>query len=439
MNEQRKVQAIVSGAKPDRSLPLRRADLIAALARHPALCENGQAKIAALARRITKLFHLDYFSRREALKDLYVELNPDQPGRGPLNVENSHYEDFIRELRVALEGANFNEVDREEIHRAEQSMGRIRARVRVPWELYDDVHFFVRGRRIRKIRWTSLYGFRKHEAESVVFDQVVIIGRVRADLTAKERKRVDLRPGAVYLKLFRDIPEADLNTLFPYGKVLMTLFDKLMLGIPALLGGIPAILKLIPAISIVVVIVSAYMGVKGRIEQNLLKQVIAAGSGIAAVVGFVMGQWIKFERRTLQYQKQVAQNAYFKTLINNATFFDFIIGASEEAEVKELMLAYFFLLAAAGPVPMEELDRRIEAWIEEEFHVRVDFDVEDALAKLEAHALCSHDAEGYRSVPIDIAIQRAARTWARLADEEWFAAEIALTLEVDGDAPNAAS
>ena len=397
---------------------MRRADLVAALARHPDLCATGQAKIAALARRITKLFHLEYFPRREALKDLYVELNPDRRGRDPLIVEESHYAELRTELQLALEAANFVEVQRDEIDWAERNMGKIRATVLVPWELYSDIRIFVRGRRMRKIRWRTFWGLKKNEADGVVYDQVVIAARVREDLTEKERARVDLRPGAVYLKLFRDIPGADLNTLFPNGRVVMSLFDKLLLGLPALFGGIPVLLKLIPTISIMVVVASAYLGLQGTIEDDHLKQIVAAVSGVVALAGFIMAQWIKWERQALRYQKQVSDNAYFRNMLNNAAFFDFIIGASEEAEVKEVMLSYFFLLADGGVVPPEDLSRRIEDWIEDSFHIRVNFDIDDALGKLERYQLCSYGPDGYRAVPMDIALQRAARAWARLADEE---------------------
>ena len=115
----------------------------------------------------------------------------------------------------------------------------------------------------------------------------------------------------------------------------------------------------------------------------------------------------------------MADNAYFKNLINNATFFDFIIGASEEAEVKEVMLAYFFLLADDRAMGRDELDRKIEDWIEERFHVRVDFDIDGAIEKLERFGLCGHGPDGFRAVPIDLALQRTDRAWSRMADEEW--------------------
>ena len=55
-----------------------------------------------------------------------------------------------------------------------------------------------------------------------------------------------LRPGGVLIKYFRNIASADLNALFPNVRVVMSMQDKLMLGVPALVGGIPILLKLAP-------------------------------------------------------------------------------------------------------------------------------------------------------------------------------------------------
>ena len=54
-------------------------------------------------------------------------------------------------------------------------------------------------------------------------------------------------PGTTILKLFRNIPKADLEILFPNCQLEMRASDKLFFGVPALLGGIPVIAKLIPA------------------------------------------------------------------------------------------------------------------------------------------------------------------------------------------------
>ena len=108
---------------------------------------------------------------------------------------------------------------------------------------------------------------------------------------------------------------------------------------------------------------------------------LAALSGLVALGGFMLRQWMKFQRQSLMYQKQLTDNIYFRNINNNAGIFDYIIGAAEEQECKEAFLAYYFL--QQGPLTQAELDRRIESWLKEAFGLDVDFEVDDALAKLD--------------------------------------------------------
>src|SRR5207248_647818 len=81
--------------------------------------------------------------------------------------------------------------------------------------------------------------------------------------------------------------------------------------------------------------------------------------------------------------KEISDNVYFKNVNNNAGVFDAIIGAAEEQECKEAFLAYYFLATTTEPLTQSALDEHIERWLQDTFGVDVDFEVDDALAKLE--------------------------------------------------------
>ena len=404
-------------AQPDRYMPVAKAAIVEAIAADPRLPARAGAGIAALARQLGRLFHLEYYDRREALRDLYVALNPDQPGEGPIDAPEDAHARLMAELRAAATAANFTELTRAEIAEAETRMGRVRATVRVPWELYDEVTFFARGRRRQRIEWRSLFGLKRNEAELLAYDQVIMVCRVRRDPPKRLMRRTRLRPGGLYLKLFRDIPAADFDALFPNGRVVVSLTDKALIGVPAIVGGIPILLNIVPALSVLFVVVAAYLGIQGTVQDNDMKKAIAALSGLGALVGFIMRQWVKYERQALRYQQQVTDNAYLKNLNNNAGFFDFIIGASEDSEVKEAILAYAFLVIDGGAVAEAELDSRIEAWLEERFGVTVDFEIDDALAKLTRLGLAEEGPDGYVTVPLDAALGRVRAAWSALAEE----------------------
>ena len=86
-----------------------------------------------------------------------------------------------------------------------------------------------------------------------------------------------------------------------------------------------------------------------------MKGAFAAMSGLVALGGFIMRQWMRYQRQSLMYQKELTDNIYFRNVNNNAGIFDYIIGAAEEQECKEAFLAYYFL--QQGPLTQADLDR----------------------------------------------------------------------------------
>ena len=61
----------------------------------------------------------------------------------------------------------------------------------------------------------------------------------RKALLGARRGQQKIRSGAVLFKYFRHIARGDLEALFPNVRVVMSLFDRFALGVPALVGGVP--------------------------------------------------------------------------------------------------------------------------------------------------------------------------------------------------------
>ena len=101
---------------------------------------------------------------------------------------------------------------------------------------------------------------------------------------------------------------------------------------------------------------------------------------------------MRFQRQSLLHQKILSDNVYYRNINNNAGIFDYIIGEAEEQECKEAFLAYYFLLKDGAPTE-DALDQRIEAWLQKTFGVDVDFECDDALAKLDRLKLLKRDGD----------------------------------------------
>ena len=67
----------------------------------------------------------------------------------------------------------------------------------------------------------------------------------------------------------------------------------------------------------------------------------------------------QFKNRKIQFMKALSENLDFRDLDNDAGVFHYLLDAAEEEEVKEAVLAYYFLRTAARPLTAAELDRRI--------------------------------------------------------------------------------
>jgi len=218
----------------------------------------------------------------------------------------------------------------------------------------------------------------------------------------------------VLIKYFHNIATTDLIALYPNVRVVMSMFDKLALGLPALAGGVPIALSLTSTLTVLFLVIGFYLGVVGAVKDDEVKKAFAAMTGLAALGGFVVRQWMNYQRRSLKYQKVLTDNIYFHNINNNAGIFDAVIGAAEDQECKEAFLAYYFLRIAPAPLTQAELDRRIEQWLQTAFGVETDFAVADALAKLERFSLLKREGERLHALAPDEALAHLSRAWSKL-------------------------
>jgi len=404
----------------DQFIPVRKCDITDALIEHGQLTdEASKSQFRQVCRMLGAIFHYEYFERLEALRRDYYYFDPGHDPRARFDAASLErsYGQLIESFTAVLKGANFVEVSHEEVERSHREDVLVRVSLRAPVEEFREVRFFRRGHHQETFEIPRWFGLRRRKVEAMVYDDVVLMVAMKseADLGAKASKKRRAqrksRAGSVLIKYFRDIASADLNALFPNVEVIMSGFDKLMLGVPALAGGLPILINLWSTITVLFLVVGFYLGVSAAVEESQLKTALAAVSGLVALGGFIMTQWVKYQRQSLKHQKALADNVYYRNINNNAGIFDYIIGAAEEQECKEAFLAYYFLSTAASPPTETELDQRIEKWLQDTFSVDIDFEVDDALAKLERLGLLKHDGERLTVRPPEEALARLDYEW----------------------------
>lgn len=395
----------------------RKGELIAALAAEGGLAEAEALRFPVLARILSAILHHEAHDALEMLKDLYAPLDPDAPparratGEAPLAK-------FEAALVSTLTAANFVE-HAEEI----SDEGRTRLIAELKLKTSDagirSIRYFTRGEHVEQVEVRSWFGLRKKKIDAeCVHDVVVLVAfKEETDIKKRERRafakmRRGVRPGAVMVKHFRNIARAELISLHPGATPAMRRQDQVFMLAPAVVGGAPILLQLWPALTVLFGLISLYFGTRDSQPENAdLHRAIAALSGLIAVGAFVLRQKMKYERQTLLYQKRLADTVYFRNLANNAGVLDALVSAGEEQDVKEALIAYWALRRAGGGLTKAEIDKAAEEFLRTRFALAVDFEIGDALSKLERLGLVELVGETYRAHGAETALARLDAAW----------------------------
>jgi hypothetical protein len=404
----------------DHFIPARKIDVLDALIKHDTLAgERELEQFRQFSRLLGAIYHYEYFDQLERLRNDYFYFNPDLDDHSRLDAAKIEpvYGDLIETLKTVLHNANFIEVPHEEIERSHREHAVVRVNIKTSLDDYREVRFFRRGHRREKLEIREWFGWRRRSVELDIYDDVVLLITMKnatapaANGKKKHSRKPKVRAGAVLLKYFRNIASGDLNALFPDVRVVMGLRDQLWIGVPALIGGIPILIKLASTLTVLIIVAGFYLGLSEAVKDDEISGALAALGGLVALGGFVLTQWMKFQRQSLLHQKTLADNIYYRNVNNNAGIFDYIIGAAEDQECKEAFLAYYFLLAPGDGPTGDELDRRIEDWLRQTLSAEVDFECGDALAKLDRLGLLQRDGDHLYVLPLQDALVRLDRIW----------------------------
>lgn len=355
----------------NRFVPVRASELIAALADathiHGLAPEHVVLTAAALERVIRK--ESDAFIH--SLDELYAAFSPDRETQPltPLAEQRTpaNYARLRRLIEYLLVKANYTRLTDVQVSRALRTASAYGLHVRLNPERVAELHLWVRGkgtaphrrrfwRRLLSPRhWPLVVRGEMHEVS--VYRRLAVVARLTDD-------------PHVLVKLFKDIPEADIEALLPHAEVTMNVFDRLLVlgGGAGALGS--AALKLLAFLTGSVVALS-----------QLLWAVLFGT--FMLLFRTVMG----YRRTQSRRDSQRTRHLYFQNLANNSSALHTLAAMVSQEELKESLLAYAFASADSPPATVDELDRRVEAFVAGRFGAPVDFDCTDAVTTLERFGL----------------------------------------------------
>jgi hypothetical protein len=403
----------------DHVIGVRKSDLVEALIGNSRVSDPAQCDgFREICRRIAAIVHVENFAELERLRADYFYFNPEiepHAGLDSAALERA-YTDLIASLEAVAAEASFVEMTHKEVEAAHRARPVLKIDTRAPVEDFREVRFFRRGHHEETLETPGWLGAKRRSVPVLVYDDVVLLVAIKASdrISARERKRLArarVRPGAVLIKHFRNVASFDLNALFPDVSVVLSLRDKVLLSGPAVAGGIPILLKLASTITVLFLVLGFYFGLSASVAEEESAGALAAMSGLVALGSFMARQWLRYQKQSLKYQKELTENIYFRNTNNNAGVFDAMVAAAEDQECKEAFLVFYFLQDASLSDRCA-LKNAIETWLEKAFGIEVEFKVDDALARLERLGLIRQEGGRSSALPMEQALSALERVWS---------------------------
>ncbi len=372
---------------------------------------------------MSALYHHEFHERLERLKAAFAPYDPDADTRALGEAGGIDVGALVEEFEDVLLRANYEKVSEADLELALEERSLIQFDVRVDFDDFQDMLLYKRGARSVPVEFRKgIWPFRKTRTMVVEsFDRLVMLLRYKdADYFARrdrKPKKLPFEPGKMYVQLFKDIPRADFEVLFPNVRIGMTRKHKAFFIVPALGAGIPVAIKVVVSLAALFTAISIFLGLEKGGDAAAIAGATAGLTALAALGGYLFRQYAKYKGTITQFLKGMTEQLFFKNIDSNTGVFRTLIDEAEEEEGKEALLAYYHLLAG-GSATASDLDRRIEKWFADRLDAKLDFEIEDALGKLEKLELVRRNGEVLEALPLPDAIRRADEIWDGLYDPD---------------------
>jgi hypothetical protein len=383
-------------------IPLRRSDLIDLLCADKGLSDADQTLFRQFCRLVTATYHFQYNQKLEELKESYAPFDPNSDTqelvRRSAEEEQRRLNDLFSDFGWLLERANFKHLSRNDIEPSLHEPSAWGIPMDVDFGAFERIALFARGDVIQKRttrQWRHFY--RKREHKVAVFQRLVMILKLRP------HRRIGqlANPDCVYLKVFKDIPKLDIKMLLPSARVHLSLLDRGRIGFPLLSGMGLAVWNILKDL--------------GTLFESVFLSTGTLWGVAVGGIGYGYKSYYGYTHTRQRYSLSLTQSLYYQNLDNNAGVLFRLLDEAEEQECREAFLAYFCLWRHAGERGWnaDELDRFVEEYLERSARLKVDFEIGDAIAKLEKLQVVRKTGDRYRAVPVTQAVETLGTAWGR--------------------------
>ena len=387
-------------------IPLRKGDLVDLLCNEKGMPAAERAPLRQFCTLISAVFHFEYLERLEKLKDAFAPFDPDSQTKQlkPLQPEerDKKLEELFAGFRSLMERANFQRLTEDDVKAAtEGGASDWGINMAVDFNVFERLELFHRGDGlVKRTKKHPIFRWRKIEKKVDCYGRLVLMIKLRPH----KRLADNIDTKAVFLKLFKDIPKLDLEMVLPGTRIQMPRGQKAKLG-TSLVGTLGA--------GIAKVWAELTFAVKGVLTLGV-SAATAAWGPFLVLAGYGYKQYAGYQIVKQTYSKMLTESLYYQNLDNNAGVMTRLLDEAEEQECREAILAWYCLWRFAPPQgwTAEQLDDYVEMWLEgPPVNLKVDFEIGDALEKVERLGVVEKQGSFYKAVSLPTALERLDYRW----------------------------
>jgi hypothetical protein len=360
-----------------------------------------------LGRKIVSDIHQQYRSHHERLVRLYGSFDPDRDLPLAIRLElqvdsasesssrKSEYRQLFSEIADSLHHANYRRLKPSEIQEALNAASHWGVRLRIRFSSFRKLEVYARGDIVTKRLKRNWYPpFQYREVDVPIYQRLVVVFRTKEMQNLPEL----LDPDCVHVRMFKNIPKADVDMMLPGSQVRLTWFDTGKIGIPTMWGLVMLASKLAKSFWLLALL--------GAVKVLSSFMVVIAIFGASLFYG--IKSVFSYSTAKRRYQLNVAQNLYYQNLDNNLGALLRLIDEAEQQEACEAILAYYVVLKHGGgqSLPTSEIDAIAESILEEILGIAVDFDVADAIRDLTVAGILKPESDGWLCLPLVEALNK---------------------------------
>lgn len=376
----------------DNYIPFTRDQITKMLLENGELNKDEATKFKQFCILLKSIYHFEFHKELENLKSSYRIFNPD------INLISNELEssniskietNLTTQLRQVLTDGNYVLVSNEDLQAAMNEEGLIPVSAEVDFSHFDYYEIHYQGSKTEKQKIKTWNPFVKKEVEFEIFENIVFFFKVKNEefFHLNKIKNIPGVPGKIYLKFLCNIPKSDLEMIFPNPRPQMNIIHKLKIFVPLIIGLYFLLKK---------TVIPYFLSSSSNPMQEVFSLTFIAL--LIAIGGYIFKSYTKYINVVQRFLSEITQSLYFKDRGNNQGVFSMLIDLAEEQECKEAMMAYYFLLKSNVKMNENELDIFIEEWMEIKHKTKIDFEVDDAIKKLEKLHLISKDENQILSV-----------------------------------------